>query len=315
MSHIVIVGATASGKSSLSVDIAHELGSEIISLDSMQIYTGMEVGTGVIPVNDRRGIVHHMLTFSDPRTNYSVSQFKNDVYSLVDSAPEKRYVFVGGTGLYTHAIVDNFSFAPANSEIRQQVIEEFDLDEHNPNEQKVAQAYLYLNQVDPDSASKIDPLNVRRIIRSLESLELGEKFSSAGTGIQTFADPYLDVIMIGLRYTREILRKRITQRIDEMLRGGWIEEVEQLAPIFLEMTMPAQNAIGYTPLYEWIMEGKRESTFSDVREHIINKTSQFSRRQRKWFERDPRIEWIDCDELDSEAIFERAYAHIPNRTP
>jgi tRNA dimethylallyltransferase len=256
--HIVVVGTTAAGKSSLAIHLARQFSREVISLDSMQIYRGMEVGTGVVPVAERQGVVHHMIGIIEPTQEYSVSHFQEKVYSILDDNPDKKFIFAGGTGLYTHAVIDRFSFAPTDTQARQSIIDEFNLDENDPDYDSVAQAYLYLAQIDPEAASKIDPLNVRRIIRALEAIEMsGDKFSNTGTGIQTFGEPYIDCRMIGLRYDRDILRQRISERVDTMLESGWIEEAEFLEPTFESLTMPAQNAIGYTPLIQWIRNGKK----------------------------------------------------------
>jgi tRNA dimethylallyltransferase len=301
--HLVLVGATASGKSIIAAHIASAYDQEVISLDSMQIYRGMEIGTGVIDESERAGVIHHMISCRDPRENYSVKHFQTDVMTIISDNPQNKYVLVGGTGLYTHAVVDNFAFAGTDEAIRAQVCEDWGLDESDPDDENVARAYKYLEEVDPRAAKRIDPGNVRRIVRALEAIEItGGKFSDVGEGIQTFGPPAIDVVMVGLRYSREILRQRIVQRIESMFKDGWIDEVEHLLGIWPEMTAPAQNAIGFSLIYDWIMRGKHTNELDTVKEKIAHRTAQFSRRQRKWFERDPRIVWVDCDGLsESEA--------------
>ncbi len=312
--HIVVVGTTAAGKSSLAIELAKEFDREIISLDSMQVYKNFEIGTGVVPISEREGVEHHMISAVDPTESYSVSQFKQDVYQILDDA-KQSFVFAGGTGLYTHAVVDNFSFAPTDLEVRQRVIDQFELDEQNPDKEKVDLAYSYLEDIDPEAAKKIDPANVRRIARAIEAIWVSkDKFSSTGTGVQTFGKPYLDVKMIGLRYSRDILRERISSRVDIMFRDGWIEECEVLLKIWDQISPTAKAAIGYQPIIDWILAGKNSSSFDDLRTHIINKTAQFSRRQRKWFERDPRVVWIECDFLTDLEIRDSALAQIAVHT-
>lgn len=301
LEHIAIVGTTATGKSEVSIEVAKKLGiSEIISLDSMQIYKGMEIGTGVIPVGERHGINHHMISMIEPTTEFTVKDFQQNVYQILDRKSENRFVFVGGTGLYTHAVVDGFSFAPASREIREMIIEEYDLDEENPEDEMVEKAFNKLLELDREAAKKIDPKNVRRIIRALEAIEIsGNPFSSSGKGVQEFGEPKINVKIYGLRYSREVLKERISKRVELMFQHGWVEEVEKLGKIWNEMVAPARNAIGYSPIYEWIKRGCEKNELNDLKEHIINKTMQFSRRQRKWFERDPRITWIDRDQLET----------------
>ncbi len=306
--HLVLVGATASGKSDIAVTLAEKATppAEIISLDSMQIYKGMEIGTGVVPVGERKGIVHHMISMIEPTIDHSVKQFQQQVYDLIETHSENRYVLVGGTGLYTHAIVDGFSFAPTDILGRAAVIEKYGLDEDNPDLDKVASAYQVLREIDADAAAKIDPLNVRRIVRALESYEIsGMKFSETGEGVQSFGEPRIDVALVGLRYSRDVLRERITARVDAMFEAGWGEEVKLLLKNWEGLTAPARNAIGYGLIAEWINNGEQVGAFSELKEKIVNKTAQFSRRQRKWFERDPRITWIDCDDLKQSEIIER----------
>ena len=195
--NIVLVGTTAAGKSQLAIDFVKycvakdSRGSladfEIISLDSMQVYEGMEIGTGVVEPKDREGISHHMISFVDPKNDYNVKEFQNDVYSILNSNRSKRFILVGGTGLYTHAVVDGFSFAPSDSGTRQKIIEQHGLDENNPDETNVKAAYEKLAKLDSQAAKKIDPNNVRRIVRALEAIEIsGEQFSDIGDGLQAF---------------------------------------------------------------------------------------------------------------------------------
>ncbi len=306
--HLVLMGATASGKSDIAIELAlhHNPHSEIISLDSMQIYKGMEIGTGVVPINERKGIVHHQIGFVEPTHEHSVKQFQSEVYDIISTYPQQHFVLAGGTGMYTHAIVDHFQFAPTDAESRAGIIEKYELDENNPDPEKVADAYEILSELDPVAADKIDPMNVRRIVRALEAIEIsGIKFSETGEGVQTFAQPYLDVEMVGLRYSRDVLRERIAARVQSMVDAGWVEEVQALLPRWDELTAPARNAIGYAPIAQWIRDGGDQHYFDQLKEHIVNKTAQFSRRQRKWFERDPRITWVDCDDLSQNDIIDK----------
>lgn len=305
---IFVVGPTASSKSSVAISLAKKFNDcEIISLDSMQIYVGMEIGTGTVSLEEQRGVKHHMLSFNKVTELYNVKIFSEKVNEILNSG--NKYILVGGTGLYTHGIIDGFNFAPSENEVRESIIDKYDLEELNPNEEKVSAAYKILHEIDPLAAEKIDPLNVRRIIRALEVIEItGEKFSDTfdGNGVQTFGVPKIDCKILGLRYTRENLRIRVESRIREMIANGWIKEVKSLLAIWDQMVMPAKLAIGYQQIKDFIDNGEKEEDFEYLIELIVNKTMQFSRRQRKWFERDPRISWIDCDDLTYDEIVERA---------
>lgn len=309
--HIVVVGPTASSKSNFAISLAQQFENpELISLDSMQIYKGFEIGTGVMGESDQQGIVHHMLTFQEPTDLCNAKIFSEKVMNIISSSNEK-FILVGGTGLYTHGIIDGFNFAPADEKVRQSIIDEYQLDENNPNPERVAIAYKKLVEVDPISAEKIDSLNVRRIIRALEVIKIsGEKFSDTfeENGVQTFGNPKLDCKIIGLRYTRENLRSRIETRIREMFENGWVDEVRELMPIWDDIVQPARLAIGYEQIKTYIENGEKAEDLNKTIELIVNKTMQFSRRQRKWFERDPRISWIDCDDLTYDEIVQKGVA-------
>lgn len=306
--HLVLVGTTASGKSSIAVELAKrtEPNSKIISLDSMQIYKGMEIGTGAMATNERQGIIHHMIGFVKPTQEHTVKQFQNEVYKILKNSPDEKYILTGGTGLYTHAIIDGYNFAPTNPDIRKSIIERHGLDEHTPDLDNVSRAYELLVELDPDAADKIDPLNVRRIVRALEAIEIGElKFSQSGQGVKSFGKPVFDVTLIGLRYSREKLRERIISRIDQMFEQGWVREVKALIPVWDNMSAPARHAIGFGLIQEWIEQGENINKIPRLKQQIANKTAQFSRRQRKWFERDPRITWLECDDLDESQMINR----------
>ncbi|MEI2834131.1 MAG: isopentenyl transferase family protein [Acidimicrobiia bacterium] len=152
--HIVIVGPTASSKSSIAITLAQHFNNQpIISLDSMQIYKGFEIGTGVIPADERKNIEHHMLSFQDPTESYNAKKFSDQVNKILNTN-ENKFILVGGTGLYTHGIIDGFNFAPTDETIRQNIIEKYELDENDPDQEKVEIAYKKLQEQDPVSAEK-----------------------------------------------------------------------------------------------------------------------------------------------------------------
>ncbi|MFN8015620.1 MAG: tRNA (adenosine(37)-N6)-dimethylallyltransferase MiaA [Acidimicrobiia bacterium] len=304
---LLIVGATASSKSQVAIDFALEnKPTEIISLDSMQIYEGMSIGTGALNTKEMNGIIHHMISIVRPTETFSVQVFKNKVDEIITTNKEMNFVLVGGTGLYTHAVVDDFNFAPSEQKVRDEIALKFNLDEKNPDPISLGKAYEYLQEIDNDAAEKIDPKNVRRILRAIEAIEIsGEKFSYIGDGVQAFSNNVYDLTMVGLRYSRENLRTRIFKRIENMFDLGWVDEVKTLLPLWDDISPIAKQAIGYKEIYGWIVQGENQSELINVKESILNKTYQFSVRQRKWFERDPRITWIDCDDLQHHEILDK----------
>ena len=167
----------------------------------MQIYKGFEIGAGVIPADERVNIEHYMLSFQDPTESYNAKKFSVKVNEILNTN-ENKFILVGGTGLYTHGIIDGFNFAPTDEAIRQNIIEKYELDENEPNHEKVEIAYKKLQEQDPVAAEKIDMLNVRRIIRAFEVMEItGENFSQTfkENGVQTFGEPKLDCEIVGIR--------------------------------------------------------------------------------------------------------------------
>lgn len=283
---VAVVGATASGKTGLSLDLAERLGGEVVNTDAMQVYRGMDVGTAKLPPHERRGIPHHLLdtlTVTEPAT---VAEFQRWAREVVDRLRPRGItpVLVGGSALYTRAILDRFEFPGTDPDLR--AAWERELDRLGPRA-----LHDVLRERDPEAAERILPENGRRTVRALEVLELtGEPFS-ASLPVLEYADPR--TIQLGVDIDRETLDRRIAQRVDAMFASGFVEEVRHLLGQGLAEGRTAPRAIGYR---EVVAHVRGELTEDEARERTAQATRRFARRQDSWFRKDPRIVWLRYDD-------------------
>lgn len=285
--HFVLVGSTASGKSSIATEMARgnpEL--EIVSADSMQVYRGMDIGTAKPTPKEREEVRHHVIDVVEPTEDFSVvayQQAANEAIADIESRG-KTAIVVGGTGLYVHALVNGLAPPRSYPQIRNELENDLDTDK----------LFRELAACDPNAAANMQPNNRRRIIRALEVVRgSGEKFSDAGDGVAVFGDsPYR---LIGIWWSREKLAERIEQRYAQQMSDGFIEEVKALSELPLSRT--ARQALGYRELLAHI---NGEISLDDAVQIAIKRTKSFARRQRMWFRRDPRIAWVGVnDKIDS----------------
>lgn len=285
---VAIVGATASGKTHLSLGLAEALGGEIINSDAMQFYRGMDIGTAKLPEAERRGIAHHMLDLLDVTEPASVGDFQARARRVIAEVRGRGRVpiLVGGSGLYNRALLDEFDFPATDAGVRARLETELDAGGS-------AALHWRLAHLDPAAAEVIKPENGRRIVRALEVIELtGEPFS-ARLPEQTYTDPR--TIQIGVDIDRETLAERIAQRVDAMFDGGLVEEVRGLLDRGLEQSRTARMAIGYR---EAISVLRGQMTEPEARERTASATRRFARRQDAWFRKDPRVVWVAYDDPD-----------------
>lgn len=283
---VAIVGATASGKTHLSLGLAEALGGEIINSDAMQFYRGMDVGTAKVPDAERRGIPHHMLDLLDITEPASVGDFQARARAVMAEVRGRGRVpiLVGGSGLYNRALLDEFDFPATDADVRARL-------EAALETQGSAALHWQLAHVDPAAAEVIKPENGRRIVRALEVIELtGEPFSARLPG-QTYVDPR--TVQIGVDIDRGTLADRIAQRVDAMFDGGLIEEVRGLLEVGLDQSRTARMAIGYR---EAVSVLRGEMTEDEARERTASATRRFARRQDAWFRKDPRVVWVAYDD-------------------
>ncbi|MEM7140574.1 MAG: tRNA (adenosine(37)-N6)-dimethylallyltransferase MiaA [Actinomycetota bacterium] len=290
---LVILGPTASGKSSLALDIAAALGDvELVSIDSMQVYRGMDVGTATPTPTEQARVRHHLIDLVEPSEAYTVGQFQAAAAeALVDiRARSKVPVLVGGTGLYLRAVIDDLDLPGRFPDVLADLEDEPDTEALHER----------LTALDPVAAARMEPTNRRRILRALEvTVGTGRPFSSFGPGLEHY--PPTPFVQVALRWPRETINERIAARYREQLDAGFLDEVERLAATGPSRT--AAQALGYRELLRHVAG---ETTLDEAIEEAIVRTRRFARRQERWFRRDPRITWIDMpsDVTDVLAIWD-----------
>ncbi|MCL1922330.1 MAG: tRNA (adenosine(37)-N6)-dimethylallyltransferase MiaA [Propionibacteriaceae bacterium] len=283
---VVLAGSTASGKSTLAIELARELhtqgrDAEIINADSMCVYRGMDIGTAK-PTRELRGLVtHHLIDIMDLHETASVAEFRQLARRTIAVCREAQIlpIVVGGSALYLHGIVDDVDFPPTNDEVRARLTAE--MATHG-----VEYMYSRLQGLDSQAAQDINPANQRRIIRALESIELTGHFQ-ATLPAWTFA---LDnVRIIGLDIDRDLMDARIEARVKDMWDQGFVDEVRSLLDQGLREAPTASKAIGYRQIMAYL---DHEISENEAQELTIMKTRQFARKQIAWWKRDSRIHWV-----------------------
>ncbi|MDG2011898.1 MAG: tRNA (adenosine(37)-N6)-dimethylallyltransferase MiaA [Pirellulaceae bacterium] len=271
-----ITGATASGKSQVSIELARRLPAEIVSLDSMAIYRGMDIGTAKASPSMQAEIPHHMIDIVEPTDLYSVMQFRDEAISTIMDirSRHKQVIFVGGSALYLKALLRGiFDGPPADPEFREQI-------ERELQDVSVGELHKRLAQVDPISAQKLHPNDKRRIIRALEVYRTtGQPISHLQNEFETAHSPE-DCKVFTLRHPRSVLHQRIQDRVDWMFDNGFVTEVENLLQQYGELGKTASQAVGYREVIEHV-QGKNE--LSETRDLVLYRTRQFARHQETWF--------------------------------
>ena len=283
---LVILGPTASGKSDVAMELARRHSdAEVVAVDAMQVYRRMDIGTAKPSTADRAAVAHHCVDLVDAADEFTVADFARAAQTaLVGIAGrDHRAVLVAGTGLYLRSVTDPMEVPGRWPEVRAE------LDVRAATEGSAA-LHRQLSDLDPAAAAKMEPSNVRRVVRALEVvLGSGRPFSSFGPGVDTYAE--IAFVQVGLRWPRPLLAKRIEERVHRMIAAGFVAEVESLAAEPVSRT--ARQALGYKELFQYF-DGA--CTLDAAIETIIIRTRQFAVRQERWFRRDPRIRWIDIDD-------------------
>jgi len=276
---VAVVGPTGAGKSALALDLALELGGEIINADSMQLYRGMDIGTAKVPIAERRGIRHHLLDVWDVTHTADVAAYQRHARAVVDELVGRGVVavLVGGSGLYIRAALDALDFPGTDPALRARL--EAELAEVGPN-----RLHARLAQRDPEAAVAILPSNGRRIVRALEVVELTGRFRAQLPGYRSV----YDAVLLGV--DRQDLDDRIEARVTSMWRGGLVDEVRALVGCGLREGRTASRALGYAQVLDHL-DG-RLPTVEVTQDAIAAATRRFARRQRRWFGRDPRVRWL-----------------------
>lgn len=282
---LVILGPTAVGKTAVAIKVAQRLQGEIISADSMQVYRHLDIGTAKPSLEERQGIPHHLIDVVDPDEDFNVARFQAEVKRLVPEIIARGHLplLVGGTGLYIRAVVDNYDFSPggADPEFRSRL-------KARAAQEGPERLYAELRELDQAAAERIQPTDVRRIIRALEVKHLtGRRISEQGKG-----PPLYKVLQIGLIRERRRLYEAINARVDEQLARGLITEVRWLLAQGYPMTLPAFQALGYKELIPYLLG---TATLEEAINTLKRETRRYAKRQLTWFRRDKRIIWLDRD--------------------
>lgn len=283
---VAVVGPTAAGKSDLALAIAEALGGEVVNTDSMQLYRGMDIGTAKLPETERRGVTHHLLDVLDVREPATVAAFQREARAVVEDCWKRGAtpILVGGSALYTRAVLDRFDFPGTSSDIRARL--EAELDSLGPEP-----LHARLAGLDAPAAERINSTNGRRVVRALEVLELtGRPFSATLPSLRYFYDR---AVQVGLEIPRPVLDQRIAARVQRMWAAGFVEEVRRLSATGLREGRTASRALGYQQVLAFL-EG--DLTEEEARLQTVAGTRRFARRQTAWFGKDPRISWVGWDD-------------------
>ena len=289
--HQAIVGPTASGKSALALALARRRSDcEIVTVDSMQVYRGMDIGTAKPTAEEQAEVPHHLLDVVDPDDDYTVSRYQRDCQRVLADIEQRgrRGLLVGGTGLYLRAVVDDLDIPGRFPEARAEV-------EAEPDTEALL---VRLRHLDPVAAGRIEPGNRRRVVRALEvTIGSGRPFSSYGPGLEAY--PPAPFPMAALDIGRDVLDERIARRYEQQVDDGFVVEVRALLDRPAGLSRTARQALGYAELLDHLEQGTPLET---ALEHAVRRTRRFARRQQRWFARDPRIGWISHDPDSQDAV-------------
>lgn len=292
-----IVGPTAVGKTAVALELARRLGAEIVSVDSMQVYRGMDVGTAKPAAAERALVRHHLLDVLDPGETLTVARFQRLARAAIDDvvARGRLPLLVGGSGLYFRAVVDDLRFPPHAPEVRRAL-------EDEAARAGAGALHARLARLDPAAAARIEPSNARRVVRALEVVEATGRPFSEQSSWDRYESVY-DLTVAGLERPRAELYERIAARVDDMLERGLADEARRLAAA--EPGATARQALGYRQVLD-----APDAPLAEVRDAIVRATKRFARRQESWFRADPRVVWFDARDP---ALVQRLERHFGAR--
>ncbi|MBO5433619.1 MAG: tRNA (adenosine(37)-N6)-dimethylallyltransferase MiaA [Clostridia bacterium] len=300
---IVIVGATASGKTGLGVYVARKFNGEVISADSMQIYKGMSIATAKPTIEEMQGVPHHLIDFLPVTEKYSVSAYCNDAKTVFDDVISrgKLPVIVGGTGLYIDSFLSNTQFLDnaGSDTVRETLKKEFEI-------KGIEKLYEELCEVDPEAARNIHPNNTVRVLRALEVYRATGKTLTEQNLLSHNVESDIEPLYIAIGYRdRELLYGRINKRVDIMLENGLLEEAQDFFKMNPSVT--AFKAIGCKELKPYI-DGEADLDFCV--DNLKRETRRYAKRQLTWFKRNNKIHWLYADNKDRDTIYNEAEALI-----
>jgi tRNA dimethylallyltransferase len=298
---LALVGPTASGKTEAGIRLAEALGAEILSVDSMLVYRGMDIGTAKPTQEQRARVPHHLLDLVEPSEPFSVAAFQRVARVAARDVQRRgrRPLLVGGSGLYFRAVVDELEFPGTEPGVRREL-------EAEAAAVGGEELYGRLMELDPVAASRIEPGNVRRTVRALEVAAItGRPFSSFAASWESYPDERVRVG--GIRMSPEALAVRIERRVADMLEAGWLDEVRALVDAGFGGWLTSSQAIGYAELARHLAG---EVSIDEAAAATVDRTRSLARRQMSWFRRDPRIAWFDVGEEGAGEVVDRIRAHL-----
>ncbi|HLC75939.1 MAG TPA: tRNA (adenosine(37)-N6)-dimethylallyltransferase MiaA [Candidatus Peribacterales bacterium] len=300
---IVILGPTASGKTSFSIELARNINGEVVNADSRQLYRFLDIGTAKITQQEMQGVPHHLIGILDPKDEATIGTYQESACAIIDDILVRGKVplLVGGSMLYISAITDALTLAPAGDPaIRKRLEAAYEADDGEA-------LYKRLQTVDPDAAAGTHRNNKHRIIRSLEIYEMLNMPKSHAISSRGELRPrgsakdrcVYDLLIFGIDRPPEELKKRMSQRIDQMMDAGWIEEVRDLLARGYRSEDPGMKSHGYSDIVQYLLELERAGSDADIdvmkealKRKIMTKTRRYAKRQHTWWRGDDRIRWI-----------------------
>ena len=297
---LVICGATATGKTKLAVDCAIKLGSEVISADSQLVYKGLNIGTAKPSKAEMRGVNHHLIDVAEPFEAFSVGEYKALAEPILQKllCENKTPIICGGTGFYINSLLFDFGYGKAcgNPEIRER---------YGEYVKKYGNEALHerLKAVDPQTAEKLHPNDVKRVIRALEIYELsGQKKSDQNDGLKS----RYDYVAVAINYPRDELYAGINQRVEDMFNDGLLGEVDSLLSQGIDENCQSMQAIGYKEVLEGIKNSDLSSTMRDI---IKRNTRRYAKRQITFFKKLPNLIWLEPKEATADRVLEILNEH------
>ncbi len=291
---VILTGPTAVGKTALSVELAKQIGGEIISADSMQVYRGMDIGSAKVRPEEMRGIPHHLIDVADPKESFDVVRFQKYAKKYIGEIRERGRIpiLAGGTGFYIQAVLYDIDFTEhgTDQEYRKSL-------EQTAREQGPEVLHEMLRKVDPDSADLIHENNVKRVIRALEYYhETGERISGHNAAQRQKTSPYNFACFV-LNEDRQKLYEQIDLRVDQMMEAGLLDEVRALREKGCTRDMVSMQGLGYKELLDYL---SGETSLPEAVEVIKRDTRHFAKRQLTWFRRERDVIWIDKEKFEDD---------------
>ena len=296
---VAILGATATGKSSLALRLARELGGEIVNADALQVYRGFDIGTAKATVEERQAVRHHLIDILEPREQYSAGEFVRRARRAIGEIESRgaRPLVVGGSGLYVRSLLEGISPLPkSDPEIRVRLTERLEVE-------GLDGLRAELVELDPVTERRLAPGDTQRVMRALEVALATGKPLSAWIAEKPIGENRLTSVRIGLTLPRPILYDRIEHRVARMVKAGWVAEVDSLLRLGLETSVPAFTAIGYRQIARHLLG---EWTLEEAVQKTVGATRRFAKRQATWFRREPDVHWFHARsvELDPTQVVE-----------